>query len=231
MSDAVVGDTIDGLESADDLIVLDLQASTQLDGFGHFGYDHFLYNGYWAGLVTARSGARRLGIHHQAEGIVGRGILLDVARVCGTDPFEDAIDADMLEAAATHHGISPESGDTLLVRTGWLEAWWSDRDLRRRRRSSGLAPSTIEWIADHDIAMVAADNRTVEVVPGPEHSPLLAFHRAALVDLGLLVGELFDLEALAADCAEDGVYDFFFAAMPLPVVNGVGSPLNPLAVK
>ena len=231
MSDAIVGDTLEGLESADDVLILDLQASTQLDGFGHFGDRSALYNGYWAGLVTGRSGARRLGIHHQADGVVGRGVLLDVARVCGIDPFESAIDAAMLEETASAHGVEVGAGDVLLVRTGWLETWWSDPASRRRRRSSGLAPSVVDWVADRDLAMVAADNRTVEVIPGPEDAPLLSFHRSALVDLGLLVGELFDLEELATDCAADGVHEFFFVATPLPVVGGVGSPLNPLAIK
>jgi hypothetical protein len=68
----------------------------------------------------------------------------------------------------------------------------------------------------------------MEVMPpdGP-----LPFHVGALRDLGLLLGEIFDLDALAADCVDDGVYECFFTAAPLPVVNGVGSPLNPIAVK
>jgi hypothetical protein len=79
--------------------------------------------------------------------------------------------------------------------------------------------------------MVAADNRTVEAIPGPPGHPLLPWHRAALRDLGLLVGELFDLDYLAEDCAEDGAYEFLFVASPLPIVNAVGSPLNPIAIK
>ena len=79
--------------------------------------------------------------------------------------------------------------------------------------------------------MVAADNRAVEAIPGPAHLPPLPFHIAALRDLGLLVGELFDLDELAGDCAADGVYEFMFVAQPLPVVGAAGSPLNPLALK
>jgi len=220
-----------GVQSSDDIVVLPLQVSTQLDAHSHFGYEDMLYNGFWAGVVTATSGARRLGIHHQATGIVGRGVLLDAARVFGLDPFDASISAEMLERTAEAHGVEVGPGDILLVRTGFLGTWLEHPELRVRRRSCGLAFDTIPWLAERDVAMVAADNRAVEAIPGPPDQPLLPWHIAALRDLGLLVGELFDLDELAADCAADGVYEFFFVASPLPLVNGVGSPLNPLAIK
>jgi kynurenine formamidase len=137
----------------------------------------------------------------------------------------------MLDQTAQSQGVEVGAGDVVLVRTGFMKAWLESEKPRRRRRQSGLACSTIDWIADRDVAMVAADNRTVEVVPGPAGDDALPFHVAALRDLGLLVGELFDLEDLAAACKGDGVYEFLFVAMPLPLVNGVGSPLNPVAIK
>lgn len=221
-----------GVQSADDLVVLPLQASTQLDGHGHVADGDVLYNGFWAGLVTARSGARRLGIHHQAPGIVGRGVLLDVGRVHGTDPHETAIDSAMLEATAAAHGVEVGPGDILLVRTGYLSRWFAAPQERRRRRQSGLTAETIGWLAQRDIAMVAADNAAVEAVPDPAGGRgALPFHIAALRDLGLLLGELFDLDALARACAADGRYEFLFTAAPLPLINAVGSPLNPLVLR
>ncbi len=220
------------VQSADDLVVLPLQASTQLDGHAHVADGDVLYNGFWAGLVTARSGARRLGIHHQGPGIVGRGVLLDVASVHGIDPFETAIDAAMLTSTATAHGVQVGAGDILLVRTGYLGRWLAVPGERRRQRQSGLTGDTVDWLAEADVAMVAADNRTVEVVPDPAGGRgALPFHIAALRDLGLLIGELFDLDALAQACADDGRYEFLFTAAPLPLVNAVGSPLNPLALR
>jgi len=231
MADVVVGDVQLDIESSDDSVFMALQASTQLDAHAHFAHDHVLYNGYWAGVVTGRSGARRLGVHHHGGGIVGRGVLLDAARVGATDPFEGVIDAALLDATERDHGVEIGPGDIVLVRTGWLGAWLGDPALRVRRRNAGLAIDTIEWLAERDVAMVAADNRAVEAIPGPAHLPTLPFHIAALRDLGLLLGELFDLDELARDCASDGVYEFLFVAEPLPVVGAAGSPLNPLALK
>ncbi len=76
--------------------------------------------------------------------------------------------------------------------------------------------------------MIACDNLAAEVLPAEGALP---FHIGAIRDLGMLIGELFDLDALAADCAADGVYEMFFVASPLPVVSAVGSPLNPVAIK
>lgn len=223
---------VHGLQTSDDIVVFALQQATQLDAFSHFGHADTLYNGYWSGVLTTGGGARRLGIHHQAGGVVGRGVLLDVARVHGVDPFETPITAEMLQSTAVSHGVQVGPGDIVLVRTGWLGTWLTQVELRRRRRQSGLHPDTIEWIAANDVAMVAADNVAVECIPTvPGQALVMPWHKAALCDLGLLVGELFDLDELAEDCASDGVYEFFFVATPLPVVNAVGSPLNPVAIK
>jgi kynurenine formamidase len=228
--DQVLGDEGPlGLQSSDDLWVMPLQGSTQLDGFAHVGAQDTLYNGYWAGLVTAQSGARRLGIHNIGA-IVTRGVLLDVHGVLGSDPFETPIDVAMLEEVAAKCQVDVGPGDALLVRTGFLTRWLDDPDVRRRRRQSGLTGSTAAWLAERDVALVGADNRAVEVLPDPDGA-LLPFHIAAIRDLGLLVGELFDLDVLAAACSADGVYEFLFIATPLPIVNAVGTPVNPVAVK
>ena len=218
-----------GLQSADDLWIMPTQGSTQLDGLGHVGADDVLYNGYWAGLVTAQSGARRLGIH-QVGPIVTRGVLLDVHGVLGTDPFETAIDEEMLDEVATRCQVEIGAGDALLVRTGFLQRWLEDPESRRRKRQSGLTAGTATWLADRDVALVGCDNRAIEVVPDAGGA-VLPFHVTAIRDLGLTLGELFDLDALADACRDDGVYEFMFVAMPIAIVNAVGSPVNPVAVK
>jgi kynurenine formamidase len=221
--DFVLGDG--RLQYSDDYVVLALQATTQLDGFGHVAGGDLLYNGFWAGLITASSGARRLGIHHLADGIVGRAVLLDLA-VGGPLPGGHAIEADELERVAAAQGVEIGPGDILLIRTGHLG--WLLEGNDETAGAPGVTYRALPWLHERDVAMVALDNVAAEVLP-PEGP--LPFHVGAIRDLGMMIGELFDLDALAADCAADGVYEMFFTAPPLPVVNGVGSPLNPICIK
>lgn len=226
----------DAFPVSDDYVVMALQASTQIDGFGHVGGDSVLYNGYWAGLVTATGGARRLGIHHLARGIVGRAVLLDVARHLGVEHLDAGfpIGPDELDGAAAAQGVSVGAGDVVLVHTGhisWKIGLAADDPAARSRHEPGISIRAIPWLHDHDIAMVATDTAACQVVPPESGDPFLTWHVAALRDLGLLVGELFDLDELATDCAADGVFEGFFVAAPMPVVGASGSPLNPIVIK
>ena len=117
---------VPGVAISDDYIVMALQGTTQLDALCHFGTEQCLYNGYWIGAVTAASGARRLGIHHWRDGAVGRGVLLDVARHLGVDCIEPgmAIGPDLLDEVAQAQGVTIESGDLLMVRTGVVGSWF-----------------------------------------------------------------------------------------------------------
>jgi kynurenine formamidase len=221
---------------SDDYIFMALQASTQVDGFGHVGADGTLYNGYWAGMVTAAGGARRLGIHHLARGIVGRAVLLDVARCEGVEHLEPGtpIGPDELDGTARAQGVDLEAGDIVLVRTGhigWKLGLARDDPAAASRSEPGISTRAIPWLHDHDVAMIATDNAACSVVPPEPGDEFLTWHVAALRDLGLLVGELFDLDELADDCARDGVYEGLFAAAPMPIVGASGSPLNPLVMK
>jgi kynurenine formamidase len=221
---------------SDDYIVMALQASTLLDGFGHVGGDSVLYNGYWAGLVTATGGARRLGVHHLARGIVGRGVLLDVARHAGVEHLEAGfpVGPDELDGAAAAQGVTVGPGDIVLVHTGhvgWKLGLAPDAPEAASRTEPGISTRAIPWLHDHDVAMVATDTAACSVVPAEPGDEFLTWHVAALRDLGLLVGELFDLDDLAADCAADNTYEGFFVAAPMPIVGASGSPLNPIFLK
>jgi kynurenine formamidase len=222
---------------SDDYVVMALQASTQLDGFGHVGGEHTLYNGYWAGMVTATGGARRLGVHHLARhGIVGRAVLLDVARHIGVEHLEPGfpVGPEELDGAARTQGVDVGAGDIVLVRTGhvgWKLGLAPDAPEAASRHEPGISTGAIPWLHDHDVAMIATDTAACSVVPPEPGDDFLTWHVAALRDLGLLVGELFDLDELAADCASDRVYAGMFVAMPMPIVGSSGSPLNPIVLK
>jgi len=107
-----------------------------------------------------------------------------------------------------------------------------DKDRQAYMKASpGLGIACVEWLHAREVAAVAADTMLVEVMPWEDASLVLPLHMLCIRDMGLTLGEMFDLDALAADCAQDGVWEFLFSAPPLKVVGGVGSPLNPLAVK
>ena len=234
--DSVLGDPgmFPGQQVSDDYIVMALQATTQIDGLCHVAVDDTMYNGFWGGLVAGGHGARRLGVHNFADGVVGRGVLLDVARHVGVDRLDDgfSIEVGLLDEVVRAQDVQIEPGDVVLLRTGYLE-WWYAQPTPPGIESllcGGLSPDTLPWLAEHDVAMVGADTVAVEVIPWRGDRPL-PFHAGAIRDLGMLLGELFDLGELADDCERDGAYEFLFVACPLPVVNGAGSPINPVVVK
>jgi kynurenine formamidase len=215
----------------DDFISMPLQCASQWDALSHVYYEEQLYNGYPADTVTS-FGAARVGIDKvQSKGIVSRAVLLDVARAREVTTIEadaPSIFPDELESVAGAQGVEIRSGDILLVRTGWWTEFARSRD--RSKGWNGLSWRCAEWLHAHEVAAVAADNIAVE--GGTQDLDLpLAFHMLCLRDMGMMLGEIWDLDALAVDCAEDGVYEFQLIASPLRVTGGVGSPVNPLAIK
>lgn len=236
-----------------------LQSSSQIDGLRHIRHPrHGFYNGVPDEEIEV--GSPSLGIQHVAEkGIVGRGVLLDLARHferigSPIDPTSNQMytTAD-LDATAAEQGVELRSGDILLLHTGWARHFLSLSDEERTAFAShichpGLEQSEemIAWLWDHQVAMVASDDSGVEAHPVKPDSGLIdpedplpekgvnhngMMHRPLIALLGLSLGELWDLDELADDCAADGVYEFLLTAKPLNLVGGVGSPPNAMAVK
>lgn len=215
----------------DDQVALGLQAATHWDALAHVSYDGLIYNGFPAESVTD-AGAARCGIDRVGT-LATRGVLLDVARARGVDRLEPghAIDADDLDAASDRAGVSVEPGDVVLIRTGQMQLLRTgDRDAYGFP-SPGVGVDAVEWFRRHDVAAAATDNITFEVLPGPGESFDLPVHGLCLRDLGMLQGQNWDLEALAADCADDGVYEFLLEASPEPFTHACGAPVNPVAIK
>ncbi|MDX6740207.1 cyclase family protein [Actinocorallia sp. A-T 12471] len=224
-----------GFSGADDVIAMPLQCSTQWDGLGHI-FDHGkAWNGRPAEQVVTSGGDRVTGIETLAAPVCGRGVLLDVGRVIGDSgelPDGFAITEEHLEATRAAHGVEIGTGDIVLVRTG---------QLARARRDGwgeyaggpapGLSFTTAGWLHRSEIAAIATDTWGFEVRPNEFDNAFQPLHQVVIPNMGLLVGEMWDLDALAADCAADGVHEFFLSAAPLPVTGAVGSPINPLAVK
>ena len=107
----------------------------------------------------------------------------------------------------------------------------SSRSVRAGGPAPGLSLTVAEWLATNEIAGYATDTWGTEVIPNETPDVFQPLHCVAIVNMGMLVGEIFNLDDLAADCAADGIYEFLFVAPPLPITGAVGSPINPQAIK
>jgi len=188
--------------------------------------------------VMTAAGDRVTGAERQAAGFVSRGVLLDVGRVVGGGSLPDghAITEDQLRATIRAQGPSARvvRGDIVLVRTGQLARCRGIGDWAgfASGPAPGLSFASLAWLHGSEIAAVATDTFAVEVRPHEFDAPCVSpLHQIAIPNIGLFLGEMFDLEALAADCAADGVYEFMLVAAGLPIAGGVGLPVNPIAIK
>ncbi|ORW21637.1 cyclase [Mycolicibacter nonchromogenicus] len=216
----------------DDMIVMPLQAASQWDALSHVYYDDQLYNGFPAASVTSL-GAYHCGIDKvDGKGITSRGVLLDVVAHRGADtflPLGTPITPEELDDVARSQQVTIEPGDIVVVRTGWWERFCQTGN--GAEPGAGLDWRCASWLHERDVAAVAADNLMVEDPVSGVEGTYLPLHMLCLRDMGLMLGEYWDLGALAADCAADGRYEFQLVAPPLRVTGGVGSPVNPIAIK
>nr|WMD00105.1 cyclase family protein [Aminobacter niigataensis] len=218
------------------------QGSTQWDGLTHVGDPVYgFYNGVSDDEVTQREGTKN-GIEHYVNfGIVSRGVLIDLPRFFAAAGREwsptskTVVEPGDLVGYLRWAQVDLQPGDVLLIRTGWLETFLAgdqeERDaLFRSRSHSGLSGDAAMWkfLWDSRVSAVCADNVSVETLPFQTGKPSL---HLGIARLGLILGELFNLEALAADCARTGTYTAFFASVPLNLKGGVGSPANAIAIR
>jgi kynurenine formamidase len=218
---------------SEDLLSLATQCATHWDALAHASYGGVIYNGYPASSISEQ-GAARCGIHRLTT-VVSRGVLLDVARALGRDvlaPGHPIMPAD-LDAACELARVALEPGDIVLVRTGQMvHLAPGRRDLvAYTYPSPGLTIETAEWFHARDVAAVATDTLPFEVIPCQRDDAYLPVHLLHLVEMGLTQGQNWVLDALAEDCAGDGRYTFLLDATPLGLTEGLGSPLNPVALK
>jgi kynurenine formamidase len=222
------------LRYADDAINMPCQASTQWDALCHIFHGDRMYNGYDAREVDAR-GAKKLGIENVRDKMVGRGVLLDVARWKGVDSLDDgyAVTIEDLDACAAAQGVAIRKGDFVIVRTGHQERCLTRQDWRGYAGGDapGFAFETCYWIRGKDIAAICSDTWGCEVRPNETKDANQPWHWVVIPAIGISMGEIFYLKDLAADCAADKVYEFFFVAPPLHLPGGAGSPINPQAIK
>ena len=228
-----------GAAYADDYISMPLHGTTHWDSLAHFFAAGKMYNGYDAQKEITPNGVAKNAVGRAASRIVTRGVLLDVARYKGgTLDGRYEVTAEDLEAAARRQNVEVRSGDALLIRTGWLRMWSKD-PAAFRATEPGIGWSASQWLKQKQIAVVAADTLSVEVLPTrAEFSRQIGqpgfvypLHVELLRNQGMMLGEIFNLEEVAEACAADRSYEFLFVAQPLNLVDATGSPINPLAIK
>lgn len=215
-----------GFGFADDSILLACHGTTHIDALAHVWQDGTMYNGFSANEVTSR-GAHKLGIE-KAGPFVTRGYLVDCVPdgAVGLDPGQP-ISVEVLQQALADE--SPQPGDALLVRTGWIERWRQDPSIGETTWP-GLDTDCVDWILGSGFALVGADTIGVEVCPSTDPTCASPLHIALIRDNGVYLLELAELTELSRALAAAGRRDFLLVAAPMPISRAVGSPVAPVAV-
>jgi kynurenine formamidase len=235
-TDAVAGrhDKVPGIRYADDALNMPVQAATHWDALGHIFYEDKMYNGFDAREADS-NGLRKLGIEHTRNKMVGRGVLLDIARFRGVPWLADgeAIGNDELDKCAKDQNVEIGRGDFVILRTGQMERCLKEKQWGNY--AGGDAPGVnfenCYWCQNKEIAAICSDTWGVEVRPNETTEVGQPWHWVVIPAMGLTMGEMFYVKELAEDCAADGVYEFFFCGAPLVITGGTGSPINPQAIK
>ena len=208
-------------------------AHSHMDALCHNSSGGLMYNGISRETVDTLSteGCRMLGIDNAKQGIVTRGILIDIARLKGVEYLEPGtpIYVEDLEAWEREAGVRVGPGDVLFVRAGrWARraeqgAWATGR------LGAGLHASVAPWLRERGVAMLGSDYIN-DVLPSQVEGVAMPIHLLTLVTMGMWLFDNLDLEALADAAAEQDRWEFLFVAAPLAVPGGTGAPLNPLAI-
>jgi kynurenine formamidase len=238
----VIGDPTQFCTS-DDVVTMGLQAATHWDGLCHASWNGKIYGNRDASTITY-DGASVCGIEKIAS-LTGRGVLLDIASLHSVEelPGGHAISYEDCVNAEETQGVKVKSGDILLLRTGMMAkakrgdvvSYGSGTPIEGSPMPGfpGVGLGAGEFFYDRQIAAVAIDTITFEVMPWDPKVPgaILPIHCINIVMMGLTQGQNWDLEELTVDCQNDGQWDFFLEASPQPFVGGIGSPVNPVAIK
>jgi kynurenine formamidase len=208
---------------------------THIDALNHVGYRGRLYNGKAVSMLTSR-GSTWGSIAAYADGIVGRGVLLDAARHRGLPWLEpgEAVDRAELEAIEAAEGVRLGEGDILVFRTGHharrlaLGPWRNDPPPDGEGKA-GLAVDTIPWMHERRIAAFLPDGDG-ETVPSNVEDMPYPIHPLQLTAMGMCISDSLQLEDLARACEEEGRHEFLVVGLPLRLPGATGSPWNPIAV-
>ena len=206
-------------------------ATTHLDALCHIIFEGKIYNGYDAHEVTSL-GANRNSVMSGEDGIVGRGVLLDIPGLRGVEWLEpgDQVTRDDLEGAEDRQGIHVEDGDIVMVATG--------RDARREANQNssvmeeglaGLGADSLPWLHERGVAVLGCDGVN-DVLPGNIGKWTMPIHQMGMVYIGLHLIDNMQLNHLLEACRQRERWTCFFTMAPLKLERGTGCPVNPIAV-
>ena len=206
--------------------------TTHIDGFGHRFFDGKMWNGVeMSETVTMEEGAKVNSVLTMKDGIVTRGVLYDIPMLKGVDYLQPGyrVTVEDLEAWEKVAGVAVGPGDAMLFRWGRWARRESEGPFDTWEEAAGLDNSVIPWLRERDISILGWE--TPGYTPRSEGDlPTLALHDFALTMLGIHLVDRSDLKALAEMAAAEGRWEFMLTIAPLPIPNGTGSPVNPIAI-
>ncbi len=222
----------EGLAFAKDYIGVDYHndSHSHLDALCHVDFDGALYNGRPSESVT-EDGAAAETVEVMKDGVVGRGVLLDVPRLRSVDWLEpgEHILPVHLEEAERAQNVTVEEGDILLVRTGHASRLEKLEPWDPANAKAGLHPSCANFLSERCVATLGCDGNN-DTAPSTTEGVGFPIHVLALNAMGMPLLDYLRLEDLTAACARAGCWEFLFVAAPLRITGGTGSPLNPIAI-
>jgi kynurenine formamidase len=220
------------LRFAKDYIGVDFhnEGHSHIDALSHVAYRGHFYDGVPEAAVTSE-GASAGSVDMLRDGLVGRGVLLDIPRIRGVawlEPGEHVL-AEDLEAAERDHGVSVGPGDILLVRTGHARRLAEVEPWDPTEAKAGLHPAAARFLAERGVAALGSDGNS-DTAPSAIEGVGFPIHVLAIYALGIPLLDYLQFEDLVVRCEQEARWDFLFVATPLRIEGGTGSPVNPIAI-
>lgn len=224
-----------GASFATDFLGMDFHGDchTHMDAGCHLAWRGQLYGGRPASSVTSAGGSV-LGMDDLADGIVGKGVLIDIPRLRGVPWLEPgtAVDTDEIVAAERAVGVELGPGDIMVFRTGHhrrrleLGAWDNGPEGEGK---AGLHPYALRLLKEREVAVFLPDGDG-ETVPSPVEGIPYPIHPLQITAMGMTCADSLQFEDLARVAEEEQRWEFLVVVAPLRIVGGTGSPINPIAI-
>jgi len=203
---------------------------THIDSLCHYSFEGKIYNGFERAKIAQGPGCVQNGVEHQKNGIMTRGVIVDIPRMRNVPYLEPGtpVYASDLEAWEKYAGIKIGAGDAVFLRTGrWVQrvqkgAW------NVAANAAGWHASVMPWLKQRDVALLGND-AVNDVQPSGVEGNGRPIHQLAIVAMGLPLVDVMDLDAAAETAARLKRWEFLLTAAPVPVLGGTGFPLNPIA--